>query len=62
MQSLRIYASAQQPFIFSKYISKHKGIDPERVRTPNNGVEQTAEVGVSTPSVRTILVGINAKF
>ncbi len=65
MQSLRIYASAQQPFIFSKYISKNKGIDPERVREPTSGtsrVEQTAEVGVSTPSVRTILFGINAKF
>lgn len=62
MQSLRIYASAQQPFIFSEYVTKNKGIDPERVRNPNNGVEQTAEVGVSTPSVRTILFGINAKF
>ncbi|MDO1447441.1 TonB-dependent receptor [Rhodocytophaga aerolata] len=59
MQSLRIYASAQNPFIFSKFA---KGIDPERVRTPENGVERTAEIGADTPSVRIVLLGLNVRF
>ncbi|HLR26989.1 MAG TPA: hypothetical protein VK112_14080 [Fodinibius sp.] len=28
-QSLRVYASADQPFIFSPYVQDHGGIDPE---------------------------------
>jgi TonB-linked SusC/RagA family outer membrane protein len=59
LQSLRIYASAQNPFMFTNFT---KGIDPERVRTPNNNIEQTAEVGIDTPSTRIILMGLNVKF
>jgi TonB-linked SusC/RagA family outer membrane protein len=63
MQSLRVYASAQQPFIFSKYVSKYKGIDPERVRDAENGRERTAEVGGGgAPSVRLVIFGVNARF
>ncbi len=63
MRELRFYVSAQQPFIFSEYISKYKGIDPERTRDPENGRERTSEVGFSgSPSTRLILVGLNAKF
>jgi hypothetical protein len=59
MQSLRVYVSAQNPFLFSNYV---KGIDPERVRTPENGVERTAEVGADSPSVKIFLLGLNVKF
>jgi hypothetical protein len=59
MQSLRLYVSAQNPFMFTNYV---KGIDPERVRTPENGQERTAEVGADTPSTRILLMGLNVKF
>jgi len=49
MQSLRLYVSAQNPFVFSPYTSKFNGIDPEFPTT-------------STPPVRTFLAGLNLKF
>jgi len=48
-QSLRVYVSVQNPFVFSPYTSKYNGIDPE---FPTN----------STPPVRTFLAGLNVKF
>lgn len=59
MQSLRLYVSAQNPLMFTNYV---KGIDPERVRTPENGVERTAEVTADSPSTRIFLLGLNVKF
>jgi len=53
MQSLRIYATAQQPLVFSSYVSKHKGIDPE-VNPDITGVE--------TPSFSQYLLGVNVRF
>ncbi|AEE53694.1 SusC/RagA family TonB-linked outer membrane protein [Haliscomenobacter hydrossis] len=50
---LRIFTSIQQPFIFSEYRSKYKGIDNET----DGAVNQD-----QTPSVRQITFGINAKF
>lgn len=50
---LRVYTSIQQPFIFSEYRSKYKGIDNETDGTVNEN---------QTPSVRQITFGINAKF
>lgn len=49
MQSLRVYVSAQNPFVFSPYTSKYNGIDPEFPTT-------------STPPVRTFLAGLTIKF
>ena len=59
--SLRVYVSAQNPFIFSNY---GNNLDPEaaRGRDTNSQREQTNEVPVSIPSVRSFLFGINAKF
>ncbi|MCY7352757.1 MAG: TonB-dependent receptor [Cytophagaceae bacterium] len=48
-QSLRVYLSAQNPFVFSSYTSKYSGIDPEFPTT-------------STPPVRTFLAGLIVKF
>ncbi len=62
MQSLRVYVSAQQPFIFAPYRQKYKGIDPEMARTPSNNRERTAEINADTPASRLILFGINTKF
>ncbi len=53
MQSLRIYASAQQPFIlFSPYVNKYYGIDPEFDRN----------MGINTPQTKVLLLGLNARF
>lgn len=54
MESLRLFSSIQQPFIWSSFISKYNGVDPETSGTSvNNG---------ATPSTRVFTVGINAKF
>ena len=50
---LRLYTSVQQPFIFAKYRSKYKGIDPETTDVVDAN---------QTPSVRQLTFGINAKF
>jgi hypothetical protein len=49
LQGLRLYLSAQQPFIFAPYRSKEKGIDPEYTT-------------VNTPATAMYSIGINAKF
>ncbi|MEJ7692039.1 TonB-dependent receptor [Daejeonella sp.] len=59
MSSLRLYASAQNPFIFSKY---GDNLDPEQARGRSNNREQTNEVGVGVPSTRQFIFGLNAKF
>ncbi|PPK99852.1 SusC/RagA family TonB-linked outer membrane protein [Parapedobacter indicus] len=48
-QSLRIYLSAQNPLVFSEYVSKYSGLDPEN---PTN----------STPPSRVFLAGLNVRF
>ncbi len=59
ISSLRVYTSAQNPFIFSNY---GDNLDPEQARGRNNNREQTNEVGVGTPSIRQFIFGLNAKF
>ncbi|UFH56440.1 TonB-dependent receptor [Spirosoma sp. KNUC1025] len=54
LQSLRIFTSIQQPFIFSSYRSKYNGVDPETSDgTVSNGV---------TPATRVTTFGLNVKF
>ncbi|PRY27748.1 TonB-linked SusC/RagA family outer membrane protein [Spirosoma oryzae] len=54
IQSLRVFTSIQQPFIFSTYRSKYNGVDPETTDgTISNGV---------TPAVRLTTFGLNVKF
>lgn len=48
-QSLRVYISVQNPFVFSPYTSKYNGMDPE-------------DPTLSTPPSRLFLGGINVKF
>lgn len=52
-QSIRLYLSAQNPFVFSSYVSKYNGIDPEI--DPDNP-------NPDTPAFRTYLVGLNVTF
>jgi hypothetical protein len=53
LNSLRLFASAQNPFNFSEYRSKYKGIDNESFDI----VDQN-----QSPAVKQFTVGINAKF
>lgn len=51
--SLRLFMSAQQPFIFSEYRTKYKGIDNETDGDINSN---------QTPAVRQITFGLNVKI
>lgn len=54
LQSLRLFTSIQQPFIFSTYRSKYNGVDPETSNgTISNGV---------VPATRVTTFGLNVKF
>jgi TonB-linked SusC/RagA family outer membrane protein len=55
IESLRLYSSIQQPKIWSTYISKYNGVDPEvsESGTTNGGV---------TPATKIVTVGLNLKF
>ncbi len=54
LQSLRLFTSIQQPFIFSSYRSKYNGVDPESANgTINNGI---------TPATRVTTFGLNVRF
>ncbi|RYG05880.1 MAG: TonB-dependent receptor [Chitinophagaceae bacterium] len=52
---LRVYVTAQDPFMWSPYVSKHNGIDPEIDPAAN-------PPGATTPLSRKFLVGINVSF
>ncbi|AEL27887.1 SusC/RagA family TonB-linked outer membrane protein [Cyclobacterium marinum] len=62
MESLRVYTSIQQPFIFSKYRSRHAGIDPETFIDGEQGVEGGVINSNIAPAVTQFTFGINAKF
>lgn len=53
LSGLRLYATAQNPFNFSEYRSKYKGIDNESFDIVNEN---------QSPTVKQFTVGINAKF
>lgn len=53
ISSLRVFASVQQPFIFSEYRTKYKGIDSETDGDVNAD---------QSPAVRQTTFGINLKF
>ena len=55
MESLRLYSSIQQPFIWAKYRSKYNGVDPETTGLAAGGT------GV-TPATTVFTVGLNARF
>ncbi|MGR3811834.1 SusC/RagA family TonB-linked outer membrane protein [Jiulongibacter sp. NS-SX5] len=55
MQSLRLYSSIQQPFIFAPFVSKYNGIDPE------TDIDASLDGNVS-PSAWTATVGLNVTF
>ncbi|EKB50314.1 SusC/RagA family TonB-linked outer membrane protein [Cecembia lonarensis] len=62
MESLRIYSSIQQPFIFAEYRSRYKGIDPETFIDSEQGIEGGAVSANVAPAITTYTIGINARF
>jgi TonB-linked SusC/RagA family outer membrane protein len=54
IESLRLFASIQQPFIWSSYRSKYNGVDPE---TQTNKVDRNV-----TPATSISTFGLNVKF
>jgi hypothetical protein len=62
MESLRIFSSIQQPFIFSQYITKYQGVDPETWADGEQGVGGGEVSGNVSPAIRTVTIGLNAKF
>jgi TonB-linked SusC/RagA family outer membrane protein len=60
--SLRVFSSIQNPFIWSEYRSVHKGIDPETFIDGEQGVG-AGEINANvTPPTVQFTFGINAKF
>ncbi|WP_234733546.1 SusC/RagA family TonB-linked outer membrane protein [Tellurirhabdus bombi] len=55
MESLRLYASIQQPFIWSEYRSKYNGVDPE---TTGLALSETGIV----PATSVTTFGLNVRF
>jgi TonB-linked SusC/RagA family outer membrane protein len=55
VESLRIFSSIQQPKIWSQYMTKYNGVDPE--------VSEGTSIGSGvTPATKVITVGLNVKF
>jgi TonB-linked SusC/RagA family outer membrane protein len=61
-ESLRVYMSIQQPYIFAEYRSRYKGIDPETQIDSEQGVGAGEVSANISPAVRTVTFGINARF
>jgi TonB-linked SusC/RagA family outer membrane protein len=55
VESLRLFSSIQQPKIWSEYITKYNGVDPE--------VSESGSANQDvTPATKVITVGLNVKF
>ena len=60
-RSLRIYATAEDPFIFfSPFINKYGGIDPEAAGSSTS--PSVATLNLDTPSNWSIIFGVNVSF
>jgi TonB-linked SusC/RagA family outer membrane protein len=55
LESLRLFASIQQPKIWSKYMTKYNGVDPEVS-------ENTSIGGGITPATKVLTAGLNIRF
>jgi TonB-linked SusC/RagA family outer membrane protein len=60
-ESVRFYSSIQQPKIWSKYLTKYNGVDPEAAIT-GSSTGLTAVTSDVTPSTTVTTFGLNIKF
>jgi hypothetical protein len=62
MESIRVFASIQQPLILAEYRQKYKGIDPETFFDGEQGVGG-GEVNTNiSPATSITTFGVNLKF
>jgi TonB-linked SusC/RagA family outer membrane protein len=60
-ESVRLYSSIQQPKIWSSYLTKYNGVDPEATIT-GSATGLTAVTSDVTPSTTVTTFGLNIKF
>ncbi|MCX6319016.1 MAG: TonB-dependent receptor [Bacteroidetes bacterium] len=66
-QTMRVYVALQNPFvIYSPYMRKAGGVDPEATGTGNQGIQSPGNlsgraltIGLNTPPTRTVIAGLN---
>ncbi len=75
IHNARVYFTAQNPFLlYSPYVSKHNGVDPEPTGQGNTGIvgglpnqrssgpNQALVISASTPPTRSFILGLNLTF
>lgn len=75
IQNARVYVTAQNPFLlWSPYVSKHRGVDPEPTGQGGTGIVATGGnfrtgganpalvISASTPPTRSFILGLNLTF
>lgn len=68
-QNIRVYFTAQNPFVLYSPYMKEGGVDPEATALGNTGVQNPGNlssraltIGLSTPPTRAFLIGANVRF
>jgi len=68
-QSVRVYVTAQNPFVLYSPYMRAGGVDPEATGTGNQGVQDPGNlsgraltIGLDTPPTRAFLLGLNITF
>lgn len=62
LSSLRVYATAQNPFVMFSDFKKMSGLDPEPNSVPSGSLSRFAQLSVSTPNTRNYIFGLNITF
>ena len=69
-QSIRVYVTAQNPFVLYSPYMREGGVDPEATAIGNTGVQdpgnlsktRSLTIGLTTPPTRAFLFGVNVRF
>jgi hypothetical protein len=68
-QSIRVYATAQNPFVLYSPYMREGGVDPEATALGNTGVQSPGNlssraltIGVAPPPTRAFLFGVSVQF
>jgi hypothetical protein len=68
VEKMRLYCTAENPFVFFSPYKKESGMDPETNSHANEntavqyGPTRLLTVGTNTPSTRNYLIGLNVTF
>jgi len=69
-QAIRVYVTAQNPFVLYSPYMREGGVDPEATAIGNTGVQdpgnlsktRSLTIGLTTPPTRAFLIGVNVRF